>query len=70
MVSPAGTEPYNEDTYDPYNMRDPEKVTEEKIEEKKMKYILELTGRKGHPYELPDKLPTCLFMRELRKRMS
>ena len=68
LISPAGTEAYNEETYDLYSMRDPEDVTSETITKKKADYILALLERKGHVYEIVDKLPYCLVKREMIKK--
>ena len=68
LISPAGTEAYNENTYDLYSMRDPEDITKEAISKKKADYLLDLMDRKGHPYEIPDKIPYCIFKRELIKK--
>ena len=70
LISPAGLQPYDEATYNPYAMRDPDDVTLDHYGNLKIKYVCGLCDRKAHPYELPDKLPVCIAKRILKKRMG
>ena len=67
LISPAGTMPYDEETYNPYSMRDPDDVSLVTITKKKADQIIERQARNGHPFEEMDKLPACLVKMALKK---
>ena len=67
LISPLGTETYNEETYDLASMRDMYNITAGKMGKEMADKIIESIEAKKHPYAQVDKLPTWLFMRGLKK---
>ena len=57
MMSPAGTEPYNPETWDPYKLRDHNDLRNECMEKSKVDKILKALDDKCHPLSELHKYP-------------
>lgn len=70
MMSPAGTIPYNPKTYDPYNMKDPNDVTKERMAKKEVDKMLFFDEQKKHWLDKASKLPLKMLIEATKMKFA
>ena len=67
LMSPAGTEPFKEATWDPYAMKDPDDLRKECMDRPRVSKILRMLETKTHPLADIHQVPRCALRKPLKK---
>ena len=67
LMSPAGTEPYKKETWDPYSTKDASNLRKDSMDRANVERMLRMLETKTHPLSDIHQVPRCVARRPLKK---